>query len=79
MRPFVCLEPWMGRADDIGFDKELAEKPNVNKAAPGERFPERLYDSGRRLILPESDLADRNKPQILSECFLMISAAYSAL
>lgn len=36
--PFVCLEPWMGRADDIGFDKELAEKPNVNKAAPGESF-----------------------------------------
>lgn len=36
--PFVCLEPWMGRCDDIGFAKELSEKPNVNKAAPGETF-----------------------------------------
>ena len=36
--PFVCLEPWMGRCDDIGFDKELSQKPNVNRAAPGESF-----------------------------------------
>lgn len=36
--PFVCLEPWMGRCDDIGFDKELSRKPNVNVAAPGESF-----------------------------------------
>lgn len=36
--PFVCLEPWMGRCDDVGFDKELSEKPNVNKVAPGECF-----------------------------------------
>lgn len=36
--PFVCLEPWMGRCDDVGFDKELSEKPNVNKVAPGESF-----------------------------------------
>lgn len=36
--PFVCLEPWMGRCDDMGFDRELSEKPNVNKAEPGNRF-----------------------------------------
>lgn len=36
--PFVCLEPWMGRCDDIGFDKELSEKPNVNKVPAGGRF-----------------------------------------
>lgn len=36
--PFVCLEPWMGRCDNIGFDRELAEKPNVNRVAPGEVF-----------------------------------------
>ncbi|WP_072524214.1 aldose 1-epimerase family protein [Clostridium sp. Marseille-P3244] len=36
--PFVCLEPWMGRCDDVGFDRELSEKPNVNKAEPGDRF-----------------------------------------
>lgn len=36
--PFVCLEPWMGRCDDIGFDKELSEKPNVNKVPAGGKF-----------------------------------------
>lgn len=36
--PFVCLEPWMGRCDDVGFDRELAEKPNVNKVPAGEKF-----------------------------------------
>lgn len=36
--PFVCLEPWMGRCDNVGFDSELSEKPNVNHAAPGECF-----------------------------------------
>jgi len=33
--PFVCLEPWMGRADNVGFNSELAEKPNVNIVDPG--------------------------------------------
>ena len=36
--PFVCLEPWMGRCDNVGFDGELSEKPNVNHAAPGGSF-----------------------------------------
>ena len=36
--PFVCLEPWMGRCDNVGFEKELSEKPDVNQAAPGEKF-----------------------------------------
>lgn len=27
--PFVCLEPWDGRCDNIGFDGELSQKPNV--------------------------------------------------
>ena len=36
--PFVCLEPWMGRCDDIGFDRELSEKPDVNKVPAGGRF-----------------------------------------
>lgn len=34
--PFVCLEPWMGRCDNIGFDQELSQKENVNCAAAGE-------------------------------------------
>lgn len=36
--PFVCLEPWMGRCDNCGFDRELREKPDVNLVAPGEVF-----------------------------------------
>ena len=44
---FVCLEPWMGRADDHGFDLELSQKPNVNRLAPGSRF-EKSY----RILLP---------------------------
>ena len=41
--PFVCLEPWMGRCDDVGFDKELSEKPYINKVKPGENF-EQSYE-----------------------------------
>lgn len=33
--PFVCFEPWAGRCDDKGFDKELSEKTAVNKVEPG--------------------------------------------
>ena len=29
--PFVCLEPWMGRCDNSGFEDELSQKPNINK------------------------------------------------
>ena len=46
--PFVCLEPWAGRCDDSGFDRELREKPNVNLLPAGERF-ERSYE----ILLPE--------------------------
>lgn len=36
--PFICLEPWMGRCDNAGFNAELSEKPNVNKVEAGEKF-----------------------------------------
>lgn len=36
--PFVCLEPWMGRCDNAGFNAELSDKPNVNKVEAGEKF-----------------------------------------
>lgn len=36
--PFVCLEPWMGRCDDYGFDKELTEKAYMNVLKVGEIF-----------------------------------------
>ena len=32
--PFVCLEPWMGRCDNTGYDKELSQKPNINVLEP---------------------------------------------
>ena len=36
--PFVCLEPWIGRCDDRGFEGELAEKKNINALNAGEVF-----------------------------------------
>ena len=36
--PFICLEPWMGRADNIGFDRDISEKPGINAVDPGECF-----------------------------------------
>lgn len=29
--PFVCLEPWMGRCDNSGFEDELSQKPDINR------------------------------------------------
>lgn len=34
--PFICLEPWIGRTDDVGFSGELTEKPGVLVADPGD-------------------------------------------
>lgn len=36
--PFICLEPWMGRCDDCGFEKELSAKKNINGLKPSEIF-----------------------------------------
>ncbi len=36
--PFVCLEPWMGRCDDCGFEGQLSEKANINVLKPDEEF-----------------------------------------
>ena len=36
--PFVCLEPWMGRCDNTGFEDELSTKDNVNKVERGKSF-----------------------------------------
>lgn len=36
--PFVCIEPWWGRADSVGFDGEFANRAYVNRIAPGETF-----------------------------------------
>lgn len=36
--PFVCLEPWMGRCDNCGFEEEISQKQDVNALGAGEKF-----------------------------------------
>ncbi|MDY2939188.1 MAG: aldose 1-epimerase family protein [Fusicatenibacter sp.] len=36
--PFVCLEPWIGRCDNVGFDGELKEKYKEQHLEPGKVF-----------------------------------------
>lgn len=36
--PFVCIEPWYGRCDRVGFDGEYANRDYVNTLAPGGCF-----------------------------------------
>lgn len=36
--PFVCLEPWAGRCDDRGFDRDFSQKENVNVVEPAGTF-----------------------------------------
>ena len=33
--PFLCIEPWHGHADPVGFEGELADKPGRFVLAPG--------------------------------------------
>ena len=34
---FVCVEPWWGHADRLGFAGEIWDKPGIMRLAPGER------------------------------------------
>lgn len=36
--PFVCLEPWMGRADDVGYTGTLDQKSYINTVNPKDCF-----------------------------------------
>ena len=36
--PFVCAEPWYGLCDPIGFKGQVAERPYINRLAPGETW-----------------------------------------
>lgn len=36
--PFMCIEPWWGRADKVGYEGEFAERQYVNHLEPGETF-----------------------------------------
>lgn len=43
--PYVCLEPWMGRCDDYGFQKEISEKTDVISLEAGTTF-QKSYSIG---------------------------------
>ena len=36
--PFVCIEPWWGRTDAVGYEGEFANREWVNHLAPGQTF-----------------------------------------
>lgn len=36
--PFVCIEPWFGRCDRVGFSQKLEEREYGNRLLPGEEF-----------------------------------------
>lgn len=36
--PFVCIEPWYGVGDPVGFDGEFKDKPLMNHLLPGAAF-----------------------------------------
>lgn len=36
--PFVCIEPWYGRCDRVGYQGEFEGRDWVQKLSPGERF-----------------------------------------
>lgn len=36
--PFVCIEPWYGRADDMNYKGDFEEKPYMNRLAPKDIF-----------------------------------------
>lgn len=36
--PFICLEPWYGRCDSVGYEGEYKDKDWMNTLAPGEKF-----------------------------------------
>lgn len=38
MAPFVCIEPWYGRCDTMGYEGSFAQRPWTNLLAPGADF-----------------------------------------
>ena len=36
--PFVCLEPWCGITDTVGFDGDISQRELDHRLAPGERY-----------------------------------------
>ena len=56
--PFVCLEPWMGRCDDHGFEGEISEKPGILKTEPSGVF-QKSYKL--RVYRPETNYVTMDK------------------
>lgn len=44
--PFVCIEPWYGRCDSVGYVGELKDREWMQALAPGE-----VFEGGYRIIL----------------------------
>lgn len=36
--PFVCIEPWCGVADRVGFNDDISQRDCIQKLAPGDMF-----------------------------------------
>ena len=36
--PFICIEPWYGRCDRVGYEGDYRDKDWVNRLAPGKKF-----------------------------------------
>ncbi len=36
--PFVCIEPWWGRCDRLGFDGDFSDREYINTLEPGQTF-----------------------------------------
>ena len=33
---YLCIEPWHGIADPVGFSGEIWDKPGIDRLSPGE-------------------------------------------
>ena len=36
--PFICIEPWYGRCDRVGYEGEYKDKDWINSLTPGGKF-----------------------------------------
>jgi galactose mutarotase-like enzyme len=44
--PFICIEPWYGRCDAVGFSGELSDRKWGNRLAPGQ-----VWKNGSRVVV----------------------------
>ena len=36
--PFVCLEPWCGLCDKLGYTGDISGRTYIHRVAPGEKY-----------------------------------------